>query len=84
MTKDNKELKELKIMRNILCKSVVTYFKTRKYFHPQWILPEDSSGGQGVYTFSQSERDMASVNVHTETASLSLLSGSWTAQILLA
>ena len=47
-------------------------------------VPEASSSDQGVYTFSQSERDVASANVHMETASLSLLSGRWTAQILLA
>ena len=55
-------------------------------FHPhrgRW-LPEASSSGQGVYAFSWSERDTASANVHMETASLSLLSGCWTAPILLA
>ena len=45
-------------------------------------MPEASSGGQGVYTFLIGDGQRGQKD--TETASLCLLSGRWTAQILLA
>ena len=45
------------------------------------MLPEASSGGQGVYTLSKEDGRMSAFA--SETASLSLLSGRWTAQTLL-
>ena len=50
--------------------------------HQSQSLPEASSGGQGVYTFPEGDGRMSAFA--TETASLSLVLGHWTVQILLA
>ena len=47
------------------------------------VLPEASSGGQGVYIPIGEGHGVGKCTI-METASLSLLSGRWTAQILLA